>query len=294
MNRRGWGVLGIIGGLLVIGAVVVVLGAPTGSRAANRVVDSWIEAMAQPSGDRGWSQLSPETRTLVYGGDPERFWNDIAEVDWAAVAWAPAQGRVDDGAFYLGNVWLRSHPSTLPRFLVERGLAVESCTDGVPFGIHLQMSIGWFEPPLVIGQVDKSATPTACGFAFEHPGAAHEPWDIVAAAWASPGEIQRVGVLDSSGLVSTAGAGREEPPLDGPAAVSAFGPRELAVTWRGAACDSNSTIVVSGGSSALRIEIRRGLEGGCSGSDVVYESILTLESEVPPQRVRVEVVGTRR
>jgi hypothetical protein len=52
--------------------------------------------------------------------------------------------------------------------------------------------------------------------------------------------------------------------------------------------------VVSGGSSALRIEIRRGLEGGCSGSDVVYESILTLESEVPPQRVRVEVVGTRR
>ncbi len=283
--------VGVIWGLLVLGAVLVVVGAPPGSAAANRVIDSWLVAMTQPSGDRGWSLLSPQTQALTYDGDAERYWSDVAQVNWAEVAWAPTQGRVDDGAFYLGHVWLRSHPSTLPRFLIERGLAVESCTDDIAFGVHLQMSVGWFEAPRLIGEAGKGP-PRQCAVAFENPGADHEPFDIVALAWGSPGPKQRIGVVDSSGIVSSAGAGREDPPLNGPVAVTALGPRELVITWRGAACDSNSTIEVSGTSAALHVLVRRGLEAGCAGTDVTYESILTLAEEVPQQRVRAEVLGS--
>ncbi len=66
-------------------------------------------------------------------------------MNWAQVAWAPANGYVDDGAFYSGYVWMRSHPATLPRFLVERGLATPNCVEEAPFGINLQMRLGWFK-----------------------------------------------------------------------------------------------------------------------------------------------------
>jgi hypothetical protein len=290
MSKGGAATLAVIWSLLVIGVAAVVIGAPTGSTAANQVVDSWLQAMAQPSGDRGWSRLSPETQEIVYGDDPARFWSDLSEVEWSEVAWAPARGHVDDAVSYLGDVWLRSHPSTLPRFLVERGLAAVSCTDDVAFGIHLQMSVGWFESPRIMGRLGKGAAPDRCALAVEDDsGVSHEPFDIVSGAWASPGSIQRIGVLDSSGLVSSVGWGRADPPLNGPIAVTTFEPRQLAVTWRGAACDSNSTIAVSGTTSALSIVVRRGIEAGCTGSGVTYESILSLRSDVSPQLVKVEM-----
>lgn len=278
--------------LLVIGGILIVArGAPPAWDTANGIVDAWLEGVAEPSGDRGWSRLAAETQSRIYGGDANEYWNDLDAVDWSEVAWAPANGHVDDGAFYLGDVWLRSHPSTLPRFLLERGLATASCVDEAPLGISLQMRVGWFTTPRISAPIETADGPSRCAMAFaEHPGPPHEPFDIVTGAWASPGSIQRVGVFDATGLVASAGWGRENPPLEGSISVSTFEPGDVAVTWKGGACDANTTLSVTGTPSALRIQVRRGTHDGCAGTDVVYETILELRSTIPIERVHAELI----
>lgn len=279
--------------LLAVGtAWTVARGAPPSWDTANEMVDSWLEAMAEPSGDRGWSFLSTEAQTMIYRGDHQAYWDDLEQVDWARVAWAPANGHVDDGAFYSGYVWLRSHPSTLPRFLLERGLATPHCVDGAPFGIDLQMRLGWFNPARISALLGKAGAADPCWNAFdERPGTRHEPFDLVGGAWASPGPIQRVGVRDRSGMVTSVMWGRENPPLDREVEVTTFGPRELAVTWRAASCESNSTLVVEGTQDALRITVQRGFAAGCSGSNVAYDSVLELDVDIPIENVEVDLVS---
>ena len=149
---------------------------------------------------------------MAYQGDAQAYWADLERVDWAQVAWAPANGYVDDGAFYSGSVWLRSHLSTLPRFILERGLATPYCVDDEPFGIGVQMRLGWFNPPRISGVLGKAGAADPCWVAFdERPGTEHDPYDLVGGAWASPGSIQRVGVRDSTGMVeSDVGQGERE------------------------------------------------------------------------------------
>lgn len=227
---------------------------------------------------------------MIYRDDPQAYWDDLERIDWAVVAWAPANGYVDDGAFYSGYVWLRSHPSTLPRFLIERGLATPHCVERSPFGINLQMRLGWFNPPSISALIGKAGAADPCWIAFEESsGPPHEPWDAAGGAWASPGPIQRVGVEDRSGLVRSIGWGRENPPLEGEVEVAAFGSYELAVTWRGSSCDSNTTLVVEGTSAALRITVGRGVAAVCAASDVVYESILELAAGVRVESVHVDL-----
>lgn len=277
--------------LLAAGAVwVVARGAPPSWDTANRMVDEWLSAMAEPSGDRGWSFLSAETQTMIYDDDPQAYWEDLGTADWAQVAWAPANGYVDDGVFYSGYVWLRSHPSTMPRFLVERGLATPHCVEGSPFGIGLQMRTGWFNPPRISALIGKAGAADPCWIAFEDsPGPPHEPYDAVGGAWASPGSIQRVGVEDRSGLVRSIMWGRETPALEGKVDVTDFARRELAVTWRGSSCDGNTTLVVDGTPDALRITIERGFAGVCAGIEVVYDSVLAFAQDVRAQHVEVDL-----
>lgn len=279
--------------LLAAGAVwVVARGAPPSWNTANRMVDEWLSAMAEPSGDRGWSFLSAEAQSMIYDDDPQVYWGDLDKADWTQVAWASANGYVDDGVFYSGYVWLRSHPSTLPRFLVERGLATPHCVEGSPFGIGLQMRTGWFNPPRISAGIGKAGAADPCWIAFgDSPGPPHDPYDIVGGAWASPGSIQRVGVQDPSGLVRSIMWGRANPALEGDADVSDFGPRELAVTWRGAACDSNTLVVVDGTPDALVITIERGRPKTCSGGDVVYDSVLEFADDVRAEHVQIELAS---
>lgn len=285
--------LGVVAALLLlaVGTVwVVARGAPPSWDTANGMVNRWLATMAEPSGDRGWSFLSAEAQTMIYDDDPQAYWDELAQVNWAQVAWAPANGHVDDGAFYAGSVWLRSHPSTLPRFLIERGLATPHCVDGSPFGLDLQMRLGWFNPPRISALIGKAGAADPCWIAFEErPGPAHEPYDAVGGAWASPGSIQRVGVEDRSTLVRSVMWGRENPTLEGEVDVTDFAPRELAVTWRGSSCDSNTTLVVDGTPDALRITVERGLVGECPGGDVVYDSVLGLGADVQVEDVHIDL-----
>ncbi len=277
--------------LLAVGASFAGGGAPPRSDTANDIVDSWLAEMAVPSGDRGWSSLSPEAQSMIYSDKPEEYWSDLEQVDWTKVAWAPAVGFVDDGVFYSGNAWLRSHPSTLPRFLVERGLVTPSCVDDMPFGIHLQMRVGWFMPSRIAPLIGKAGDADPCAIAFaEQPGPAHAPYDLVGGAWASPGTIQRVGVHDATQLVAAIGAGRENPPLDRDVEVTVFAPRELAVTWRGSSCDANSTLVVDGTADALRITVQRGIVVSCLGDEVVYDSILGVRDGVQVEDIEITLV----
>ena len=281
--------------LIAVGTVAAVLrGAPPGFDSANDLVDSWLVAMAEPSADRGWSFLSTEAQEMSYQGDAEAYWADLEQVDWTQVAWAPANGHVDDGAFYSGSVWLRSHLSTLPRFLFERGLATPACVDDQPYGIHVQMRLRWFNAPRISGLLGKAGDADPCWMAFEQrPGALHEPYDFVGGAWASPGSIQRVGVRDSSGIVESVMWGRENMRLEREIEVTEFEPRQLAVTWRGASCDSNTTLVVEGTAHDLRIRVERGLTGSCFGNDVVYDSILDLAADVQLDNVDVDLVSNQ-
>lgn len=292
MSRAAVVAITIVVLLVVGGATIVARGAPPSWDTANGVVDGWLGSMQEPSGDRGWSLLSAQTQSLIYDNDARQYWSDLDGVDWSEVAWAPANGHVDDGAYYSGYIWLRSHPSTLPRFLIQRGIATPDCIEGSPAGIRVHMSLGWFNPPRIGALIGKAGDADPCAIAFaEEPGPRHEPWDFVGGAWASPGSIQRVGVLDSSGLVTAVGWGRENPPLDEAVSVTSFEPGDLAVTWRGASCDSNTTLVVEGTPSAFKITVRRGLADGCSGTDVIYDSILELRSAVQPENVEVDLVG---
>lgn len=280
--------------LLVVGAgLAVVRGAPTTAGSADESVDRWVQALAEPSGDRGWSLLSPETQVSVYSGDPERYRADLDTVEWSSVVWAPAFGYVDDGRFYSGSVSLLSHPSTLPRVLVERGLVGPFCIDDLPYGIHVTMLVGWFTPPRIEASAHAGSA-DRCAAAFDNePGAPHEPFDLVGGAWGSPGPNQRVGVIDRSGLVTAVGVGRENPPAPDPVSVSNFEPRQLAVTWRGARCDSNTTLIVGGTASDLEIVIDRGVEGTCAGADVTYEAMLELRQDVPAERVDADLAPER-
>ncbi|HEY6607601.1 MAG TPA: hypothetical protein VI277_00240, partial [Candidatus Limnocylindria bacterium] len=64
--------------LLAAGAMLLVWrGAPPSSRAADEMVDSWLAAMAEPSGDRGWSFLSTEAQAMLYGDDAKAYWADL-------------------------------------------------------------------------------------------------------------------------------------------------------------------------------------------------------------------------
>ena len=128
----------------------------------------------------------------------------------------------------------------------------------------------------------------------ERPGADHPSFDLVGGAWASPGSIQRVGVKDRSGLVRLIMWGRANPALDRNVDVTEFGPHELAVTWRGSSCDSNATMVVEGRPEALVISVVRGDSAGvCAGIDVVYNSILELETDVQIANVEVALHSGR-
>jgi hypothetical protein len=278
---------------LVAGVLLVARAGPPTPDSVDRIIDEWLQAMKEPSGDRGWSLLGAEAQQRFYGGDVRRYRDDVAGVDWSQVVWAPTAGRVEDGAFYLGNTALLSHPSTLPSFLLERGFVGPMCIDELPYGISVVISVGWFRTPSISGGVGAAGSVDECARTFQQrPGAPHPPFDFVGAAWGSPGPNQRVGVVDRSGLVVAIGAGRENPPLDGAVTVSAFAQRQLAVGWQGTSCDSNTTLIVGGTASGLEIVVDSGSDSDCVRREVTYEAMLDLETEVPVEAVDADLASS--
>ena len=264
---------------------------PTSEGSANALVARWLTAMADPAGDRGWSYLSVEAQQDIYGGDRNAYLADVRGVDWSAVSWEDPVGRIDDGVAYIGNVGLRSHPGTVPRFLLEKRLVGPSCVDDLPFGISVIMSVGWFTDPHPSAGAGPTGSAGDCLDAFDAAaGPPHDAFDAVGLAWGSPGPNQRVGVKDSSGLVAAIGAGRQDPPLSGSIVVSEWEPRQIAIAWRGSACDANTTLHVGGSASDVVVVVER-LNGDepCSGTGVTYEVILELRAEISIDDVSAEV-----
>ena len=283
--------IAVLAGLAIGTILLAARGVPTGATSVDSVVDDWLAGMAAPFGDRGWSYLSIEAQREAYARDQTAYLDDVSAVDWSQVAWTPAIGHVEDGAFYLGNVSLLSHPSTLPPFLVERGLAGAMCIDDLPFGISVTTRVGWFITPRITPVIGEAGSADECASAFEkEPGATHRRYDLVGAAWGSPGPNQRIGVDDRSGLVLEVGAGRQNPPTDGPVTVALFEPGEFAVTWDGTRCDSNTTLIVAGNFSDLDIAIDRGIDEDCVATPVTYEAILTLPTDVALDAIHVKLV----
>lgn len=276
---------------MVLGFVLVESGAPSATR-VDGIVDRWLTAMAEPSGDRGWSLLSPEEQQRAYDGDAAAYLADVDAADWSRVAWAPASGHLHDGIVYEGGASLLSHPATLPAFLYERRLAAPACLDGLPFGIAIATEVGWFTDPRLASGVATTKWPRDCERAFATlPGARHERFDHVGIAWASEGQNQRVGVIDPDGAVRSIWPGREDASLDGIAAVSDFAPGDLAITWRGSWCDSNSTLLVESGTEVSIAVIRSTTDDPCQHRSVVYEAVLDMTGSIAAGDVTIDVRG---
>jgi len=277
--------------LLVLAPLLLAGCGSTSTAAGDEVIEQWLRQMPEPSGDRGWSLLSADTQASVYAGDPNAYWADLAAADWSAVSWAPAPGFVEDGVMYIGHVELLSHPSTLPRFLLERRLVAPMCIDEAPYGISVVLDVGWFKPARLTASLGRTGSANSCARRFDsEPGAEHEAFDFVGSAWGTPGPNQRVGVRDGSGLVTAVGPGRQDPPHEGGVTVASFEPGKLAIAWDGAACDSNATLEVSGDARNLSVAISRGAAPACEKQGtVVYEAILQMSHDVPPANVHASV-----
>ncbi len=64
ISVRGLALIGVAALLLLAVGVAWVAagGAPPDRNTANEMLDSWLAAMAEPDGDRGWSWLSSEAQ----------------------------------------------------------------------------------------------------------------------------------------------------------------------------------------------------------------------------------------
>lgn len=54
--------------VLLVGALVIAGVVPITPGGSDRI-DRWLAALADPTGDRGWSLLAEDTRERAYGGD---------------------------------------------------------------------------------------------------------------------------------------------------------------------------------------------------------------------------------
>jgi hypothetical protein len=87
---------------------------------AMEAADDFLSALANGQHDVAWSHLSPETREVLWNGDPAAFATDVLAADWASVTWE--FGPVVDHDISWG-VYVRTTAGALPEFLVARRLA---------------------------------------------------------------------------------------------------------------------------------------------------------------------------
>lgn len=94
----------------------------------------WLAEVRDGDDDWGWDFISTYAQTAYQGG-AAAYAEDMAAVDWEALELGtPVEVWSDDGVALL-QAELLSDPSTVPAFLVERGIVKGVCEDGEPTGI---------------------------------------------------------------------------------------------------------------------------------------------------------------
>lgn len=94
----------------------------------------WIDQVRDPTGSRGWEQLGDSIRA-IYRDDLDAYLADVDAVDWSSLRLGPATDVWGDDGFAHVVAPLESAPSTVPRFLLERGIVHGVCDENGPVGI---------------------------------------------------------------------------------------------------------------------------------------------------------------
>jgi hypothetical protein len=128
--------VGVFAGLIAIG----VLTHRTGD------FGGWLDAASGriESADRGWGLLGRDTQQAAYDGDRAKYLSEVTAADSSAFRWsAPRPAWTDDGYTYL-IVKLESAPTTIPQFILARGLAHRECLNGHLIGLGGYVGNGFY------------------------------------------------------------------------------------------------------------------------------------------------------
>ena len=100
----------------------------------SRGLRGWIAEVRDGDNDWGWDLLSAETQ-LTYGGGRDAYNADMAAADWAALDLGMPQEVWSHDGFVQVEAEVRSDPTTVPAFLLERGVVHGVCDGREPTAI---------------------------------------------------------------------------------------------------------------------------------------------------------------
>jgi hypothetical protein len=84
LGRGGLVLGGVVIGLLVLAPLLEIGGAA----AAQQIASDWLVEAASGAGDRGWTRLDGETRTLVFADDLDQYIEIADDSDWSSFQWS--------------------------------------------------------------------------------------------------------------------------------------------------------------------------------------------------------------
>jgi hypothetical protein len=139
-GRVSLAVVSMVLALLLIWAWTIV------TRPANRLED-WLEAVSGGAEDRGWSYLGSGAHVGGgFVGSREAYLADARSADWSEFRWGEPETVWTDDGFAHVVAPLRSEPSTVPRFILDRRLVHGICENGRPVAIGVYEDRSLFRP----------------------------------------------------------------------------------------------------------------------------------------------------
>lgn len=128
----------------------------------------WIAEVRDRDNDWGWDHLSAEAQR-TYGGGRSAYNADMAAADWAALDLGEPRDVWSDDGFVQVEAELRSNPTTVPAFLLERRIVHGVCDGREPTAIGVYEDHRPFQSHKFSGG-GLSGGQTRCNAAFTDAG----------------------------------------------------------------------------------------------------------------------------
>lgn len=116
--------------------------APHGPREGHRAADAasvWLRDIANGDADAAWNRLDAQAKTLAFEDDPQRFRDGVAGATGSDWRWTISTAPVWRDIEWIVHVEVPSGQTSVPRFLVDRGVVEPWNVDGQFRGILLHV-----------------------------------------------------------------------------------------------------------------------------------------------------------
>lgn len=117
------------------------------SAGAASAVEQWLTEAASPAGDRGWRWLHRNTQEQNYLDAIDVYQREADSADWQRFGWRVTGARLHDGEYRV-DLWVDDEPSSIPRFLINRGLlnlvTIEDGSEVAVVAVEIQPADGAF------------------------------------------------------------------------------------------------------------------------------------------------------